>query len=309
MLGLILALLLQGAPEPRPSVLVQPDWLQRPGGEDLKRAYPEAATKAHADGRSTIRCTVSAEGSLTNCRVTAEEPAGLGFGEAALKLSPLFKMRPLSRDGTPVDGGTVNIPIRFVMPDSAAVTAPEWIRRPLPQDFARVYPRAASKKRLSGQATIRCKVLVSGSLNACEVLSERPPEAGFGEAALKMAPLFHMKPQTVDGRPVSGAEITIPIMFVLPGGPMDPYAAALRCYGRTAGLAQRDPSSTQAADAATVWAHQALDLGAKSSIAPNVTENSLANARLAAASGDLNSAPTLAQCLAAVRKAGPQAKP
>ena len=35
------------------------------------------------------------------------------FGDAALKLSKLFKMRPQSKDGAPTNGGVVRIPIRF----------------------------------------------------------------------------------------------------------------------------------------------------------------------------------------------------
>ena len=59
---------------------------------------------------------MNARGTLEGCSVTSEDPADMGFGDAALKMSKLFKMRPMSRDGQPVDGGTVRIPLRFVLP-------------------------------------------------------------------------------------------------------------------------------------------------------------------------------------------------
>jgi protein TonB len=45
--------------------------------------------------------------------VLSEDPADQGFGDAAIKLSKLFKMRPQTKDGAPTNGGTVRIPIRF----------------------------------------------------------------------------------------------------------------------------------------------------------------------------------------------------
>jgi protein TonB len=60
-----------------------------------------------------LRCTVTVDGNVTNCSVTSETPTGQGFGEAALKLSRYFQMRPKTVDGAPVGGATVNIGIPF----------------------------------------------------------------------------------------------------------------------------------------------------------------------------------------------------
>ena len=68
------------------------------------------------EGKATLNCTVDAKGQLQSCSVVSEEPADMGFGDAAMKLSKLFKMRPQTKDGQPVDGGTVRIPLRFSLP-------------------------------------------------------------------------------------------------------------------------------------------------------------------------------------------------
>jgi periplasmic protein TonB len=101
---------------PRASVITQPDWVRRPSAEDLERYYPERAQRMNVEGRASISCTVDARGTLQNCSVANESPSDAGFGEAALRMSRLFKMRPMTKDGSPVDGGKIVIPIAFRLP-------------------------------------------------------------------------------------------------------------------------------------------------------------------------------------------------
>lgn len=99
--------------------IINPDWASRPDGRQVAEAYPPLALQLGIEGRSTISCTVSTEGRLRNCVSIGTTPSGLGFDSGALKLAESFRMTPKMENGRPRPDGTVNIPIRFVLPEDA----------------------------------------------------------------------------------------------------------------------------------------------------------------------------------------------
>jgi len=103
------------APPTKATVISQPDWIHQPNGDDFARFYPDRAQRLAVAGRVVLHCQVNASGTL-NCSVSSETPPDQEFGSAALKISKLFKMRPMTKDGVPTDGGSINIPIRFEPP-------------------------------------------------------------------------------------------------------------------------------------------------------------------------------------------------
>jgi len=106
------------AQDQKGKVVENPDWLVRPNSASLAEAYPKLALALDIEGRASISCKVTAEGSLANCVAVSESPIGLGFGEAALSLAPTLRMKPKKIDGKSVDGGTVRIPIHFTQPQT-----------------------------------------------------------------------------------------------------------------------------------------------------------------------------------------------
>lgn len=319
------------APSSAPHVIAAPDYASTPRGEDVVTYYPKAAAAANIEGRATIDCTVDEQGLLRGCIVLNEEPAGAGFGAAALRLSPLFKMRPMTKDGVPVAGGAIRIPIRFALPkdepswlpapvlamlppdavvieqvefrqagvshptvstelnppargqDGVAArvdlkcravgetrvkncavvfedaiapgfgalslkiaeklrvrpailglstkagdlfvlpltyrgvsspasefhvfVSPDWARKPDARDIA--HPAAAAK--VASKVSLSCFVSAEGHLAPCKITHEEPPSMGFGEAALRSSRIFKFWPAMLDGRPVDGVGVTVPV--------------------------------------------------------------------------------------------------
>lgn len=83
---------------------------------------------------------------------------------------------------------------------AGVAAAPHWVQEASGADMDAAFPgRAAASGLTSGMARLDCDVRQDGSLTACRVSEERPPGMGFGEAALSVAHLFRLAPQT--GKP------------------------------------------------------------------------------------------------------------
>lgn len=154
-----------------------PDWLRRPDPEALTPYYPERAQREMVEGEATVACEVRTDGVLRDCEVMSEEPAGYGFGEATARAAEArFRMRPWMRGCDAVEGGTVRIPLRWVLP-----AQDEDLDEPPNPDAAppRKLPRLSMPK-LSRDMTIEGAALALGlalTLAGLRAIGRRPGAA------------------------------------------------------------------------------------------------------------------------------------
>ena len=100
------------------------DWRASPNPDQLQRFYPERAQRENVGG--SVKCALSPQAVLHDCRVLSETPPGMGFGEAALKTTQLFQMAPATHDGQPIESSVI-IPIRFALPETAPLDVRDLI--------------------------------------------------------------------------------------------------------------------------------------------------------------------------------------
>jgi TonB family protein len=119
-------------PLPMEGTITNPDWSEKPTGEQMAAYYPHVAQAVGLSGRATISCEVTEVGQTVNCKVLSEQPLGMGFGGAAVELAQYFRMKPMQVDGTPVGGAHVTIPIKFLMPQPPPLPADAPAQGPAP---------------------------------------------------------------------------------------------------------------------------------------------------------------------------------
>lgn len=122
-------------------------------------------------------------------------------------------------------------------PAKAVVTNPDWVVRPSGKAMGEAYPKLAARLDISGYVALSCTVNTNGTLAGCVAIDEAPRNLGFSEAALEVSRTFRMSPLTVNGKPVDGGTVRIPLRFTLPADeetPALPAAseAAVREAGR-----------------------------------------------------------------------------
>ena len=190
----LLASAARAGDEAKPPTVIRPQWLHLPNGDDYAAYYPDAtrAAKVYMD------CKITSEGRLEQCVFPAVAPKGHGFEEATRKISKLWQMSLVDKDGRSTAGGDFYTIVVWKMrsgPDvpEATVTSPPWISAPSAQDIQAAFPAALGKTD-HVLVTLDCTIADDGSLIGCHNPKGASQSSDLVTAAEKLAPKFRVDP-------------------------------------------------------------------------------------------------------------------
>lgn len=161
-------------------------------------------------------------------------------------------------------------------------TRPDWVRVPTLDEIVDFFPRRALALGVEGRAVLDCRVAVTGRLVSCSIHEETPAGAGFGEAALQLAPMISMRPGTINGVPIADEPVRLPIAFRLPGGALPGLDGSLRCHGLLSAHGALSPGDSRLSDAARLAGERADMLMTDAGVDAGEREQRLASVRAAA---------------------------
>ena len=196
-----------------------PVWEKAPDRTAWAKAYPAQAAQAGVSGDVKMRCAATEAGLLQNCTVVSESPTGQGFGAAALSLTAGMELKPTTASGRPVAGMSFIVPVKFdpgLLRRGVAIERPDWVRMPTDEELWNYMPAGLAMN--GAKVMLHCLVTTHGLMADCTALGDASADENVLKAVVEMSKLFVMSPMTVDGRPVAGGEINIPIHFAAGAG-------------------------------------------------------------------------------------------
>jgi len=102
----------------------EPLWVKSVDPAKTVSLFPPAAASAGLKtGVGIAQCDVAADGALLNCATGVGRPDGLGFSEAAVVVASVMRMNLWTREGGPIDGAKISLPIRFNLGQGPAAGA------------------------------------------------------------------------------------------------------------------------------------------------------------------------------------------
>ena len=180
------------SPAPAGAEKLVSDWVVDPKArEAMGRNYPARAQMLAVEGLVRLRCRVNPAGKIETCEIAREDPSGFDFGEAALRMTPMFSLRPGNPKLAGGGGVTVDLNLNFRLPRSPATA----ILKPM---------QVIDPDAPAGRAEVSCQVL-KAMLAGCFVVAAKPPQ--LGPYALKKMESF------APGDLPLGLRFTLPLIY------------------------------------------------------------------------------------------------
>ncbi len=91
------------------------DWIHKPSSDIMNEFLPKSVTTkpGHRAGEVVLKCKLHPDATVSNCAVIDQTNPKVPFGEAAVRASSMFRIRPRAANGTATDENWVLIPVSF----------------------------------------------------------------------------------------------------------------------------------------------------------------------------------------------------
>ena len=122
---------LRPGPPGAPRMLADVEWIRTLSPDKIQEVFPaKAANAGLSTGRAVLECAVAPNGFMTQCATVDEQPAGMDFGPAAIRVAQAMGINPWTPEGLPAEGGHVKFAIRLNRQDQPAPTSPPAAAKP-----------------------------------------------------------------------------------------------------------------------------------------------------------------------------------
>jgi TonB family protein len=180
-----------------------PDWLKKPSFREMELALPRGVVAQGVTGSAVIKCVINKQGLAQGCSLKSETPLGVGFGTAAMALTPTFLFKPATRNGQPVDA-EITIPLAFGaddasrLPDSFIVPTPSWSKTPNAAAVMAQLDQKVGDKFADGKVVFMCSLnKTTAKLENCKVVNASNNMAQFKDVGQVLADTFQASPDTI----------------------------------------------------------------------------------------------------------------
>ena len=203
-------------------VVVEPDWLKKPSGENVASYYPSQALDRSISGSVVLSCGVRVDTRLENCSVVSEWPYGMGFGPAAARIMvESARFRPRTVDGKPTGDGQIRIPFKFIAATPSArfvIVDPIWAEAP---DFEAMEAAWPKDGKVSSPATVvmRCMLVATGGLRDCTFGADSSGGVLRSAAKALTQDHFRMRMTPEESEKYSSSDVVVSLTFLDPASP------------------------------------------------------------------------------------------